>query len=142
MRAAEALAHGALAPLFGIPFAIKDNIDAVYLPTTAGCPAFSYVAEQDATTVWTPQKGRRNPDRQNKPGSICNRPRRRAVTLRSVFYRLSSGVYLRRVQFGLGCGCGRGSREFCFRNRHGRFRTRSGGIQQHRRPETDKGYLK
>jgi allophanate hydrolase len=49
--AAEALAHVALAPLFGIPFAVKDNIDAANLPTTAGCPAFSYVAELDATVV-------------------------------------------------------------------------------------------
>ena len=30
---------------------IKDNIDAANLPTTAGCPMFSYVAEKDATTV-------------------------------------------------------------------------------------------
>jgi allophanate hydrolase len=51
VRAAEALANGALAPLFGIPFAIKDNIDAANLPTTAGCPTFSHVAEQDATVV-------------------------------------------------------------------------------------------
>jgi allophanate hydrolase len=51
MRAAETLARGTLAPLFGIPFAVKDNIDAANLPTTAGCPQFSYVAEQDATTV-------------------------------------------------------------------------------------------
>jgi allophanate hydrolase len=51
VRAAEALHGTAAHPLFGIPFAIKDNIDAANLPTTAGCPAFSYVAERDATTV-------------------------------------------------------------------------------------------
>src|ERR1700726_577047 len=51
VRAAEALHGTAAHPLFGIPFAIKDNIDAANLPTTAGCPAFSYVAEKDATTV-------------------------------------------------------------------------------------------
>ena len=38
-------------PLWGIPFAIKDNIDAAGLPTTAACPAFAYTAEQDAFVV-------------------------------------------------------------------------------------------
>jgi len=51
MRTAEALPGSASSPVFGIPFAIKDNIDAANLPTTVGCPMFSYVAEQDATTV-------------------------------------------------------------------------------------------
>jgi len=51
VRSAEALHGTASHPLFGIPFAVKDNIDAANLPTTAGCPMFSYVAEKDATTV-------------------------------------------------------------------------------------------
>src|SRR5690606_38537195 len=38
-------------PLYGVPFAAKDNIDAAGWPTTAACPAFAYTAEQDATVV-------------------------------------------------------------------------------------------
>ncbi|MND10574.1 Allophanate hydrolase [compost metagenome] len=38
-------------PLYGVPFAIKDNIDLAGIVTTAGCPAFAYTAERDATIV-------------------------------------------------------------------------------------------
>jgi allophanate hydrolase len=38
-------------PLYGIPVAVKDNIDAAGLPTTAACPAFSYRPGRDATAV-------------------------------------------------------------------------------------------
>lgn len=38
-------------PLWGIPFVIKDNIDAADQPTTAACPDFSYVARKDAHVV-------------------------------------------------------------------------------------------
>ena len=29
-------------PLYGIPFAVKDNLDVAGIPTTAACPAFAY----------------------------------------------------------------------------------------------------
>ena len=38
-------------PLWGVPFAVKDNIDAAGLPTTAACPAFAYEPAGDAATV-------------------------------------------------------------------------------------------
>jgi allophanate hydrolase len=38
-------------PLYGIPIGVKDNIDVAGLPTTAACPAFSYNATHDATSV-------------------------------------------------------------------------------------------
>lgn len=38
-------------PLYGIPFAIKDNIDLAGLPTTAACPEFAYTPEHSATVV-------------------------------------------------------------------------------------------
>lgn len=38
-------------PLYGVPFAIKDNIDLAGIATTAACPAFAYVPERSATLV-------------------------------------------------------------------------------------------
>lgn len=38
-------------PLYGVPFAIKDNIDAAGWNTTAACPEFAYPAGEDATVV-------------------------------------------------------------------------------------------
>jgi allophanate hydrolase len=38
-------------PLFGVPFAAKDNIDVAGMPTTAACPAFTYRPDANAHVV-------------------------------------------------------------------------------------------
>ncbi|WP_428645261.1 allophanate hydrolase [Roseibium sp.] len=52
LEAAKALgAYDPAKPLWGIPFVIKDNIDVAGKPTTAACPAYEYVADEDAFVV-------------------------------------------------------------------------------------------
>ncbi len=48
---ALARADNTLLPFYGIPVAVKDNIDTQGLPTTAACPAFLYRPAKDATAV-------------------------------------------------------------------------------------------
>ncbi|HQU03912.1 MAG TPA: allophanate hydrolase, partial [Acidocella sp.] len=38
-------------PLLGIPYVVKDNIDAAGMPTTAACPDFAYTPAIDSTAV-------------------------------------------------------------------------------------------
>lgn len=60
VRAAEALGNYASKdeisrvmddPLWGIPFAVKDNIDVENMPTTAGCPSYAYTPDTNAPVV-------------------------------------------------------------------------------------------
>ncbi|MEC5384098.1 allophanate hydrolase [Uliginosibacterium sp. H3] len=51
-RAAALAAQGSAGlPLYGVPFAVKDNIDVAGIPTTAACPAFAYTPSESATVV-------------------------------------------------------------------------------------------
>lgn len=45
------LERGQALPLRGVPFAVKDNIDVAGMPTSAGCPAYTYWPERSAAVV-------------------------------------------------------------------------------------------
>ena len=51
MASALEQADPATKPLYGVPFAIKDNIDLAGHPTTAGCPDFAYTPSKSAWVV-------------------------------------------------------------------------------------------
>lgn len=50
LRALEGRDPGSL-PLYGLPFAIKDNLDLAGVPTTAACPAYAYTPTESASVV-------------------------------------------------------------------------------------------
>lgn len=49
--ALEAVPATGRGPLWGVPFATKDNVDVAGMPTTAACPAFSYTPDRSAPAV-------------------------------------------------------------------------------------------
>ncbi|HYP76610.1 MAG TPA: amidase family protein, partial [Polyangiaceae bacterium] len=44
-------AAGETLPLYGVPFAVKDNIDVAGMPTTAACPGFAHLPTESAFVV-------------------------------------------------------------------------------------------
>ena len=125
--------------LYGIPFAVKDNIDVAGLPTTCACPEFAYVAERSATVVELLGAGRRHPDRQDQSRPVRHRPERHPLALRHPGERVQSRLHFRRLELRLG---GRRRCRPCLlraRHRHGGLGPRAGRLQQHRRAEADQG---
>ena len=124
-------------PLYGIPFAIKDNIDLAGIPTTAACPAFAYTPQRSAHVVQrliaagAIPVGKTNLD-QFATGLVGTRSPYGAVP-----QRLRPGLHRRRLQLGLGGGGGAGAGELLPRHRHRRLRSGAGGLQQPGRPQAD-----
>lgn len=46
-----ARAAGTDLPLYGVPFAVKDNIDVAGVPTTAACPEYEYTPAESAAVI-------------------------------------------------------------------------------------------
>jgi len=110
---ARALPPQPALPLYGLPFAIKDNIDLAGIRTTVACPDFAYIPTESAAIVQRLIAAGAIPHRQDQPRSIRHRPHRHPFPLRRARVRLSSGVRLRRLQFRQRCRGG---------GRHGHLR--------------------
>ncbi len=122
-------------PLYGIPFAIKDNIDLAGVLTTAACPDYAYMPEKSAHVV---QRlidagaipiGKTNLDQfatglvgTRSPYGQCRNSR-------------ESGVRLGRFQLGIGRRGGGGPRQFFARYGHGRLGASACRLQQHHRAQ-------
>ena len=136
---AEALASkdAAALPLYGVPVAVKDNIDALGLADHGGLPGFLLFARAGFDGGRKTAGGRRHHHRQDQSRPVRDRPGRRPLALRhsrqSGPRRFDSG----RIEFGIG---GRGFRRpgaARTRHRHCGFRPRAGDAQQHRRTEAE-----
>ena len=122
-------------PLYGIPFAIKDNIDSPGASHHRRLPEFAYRPEASAAVV----------ERLVAAGAIpigktnLDQFATGLVGVRSPYgvpaQQLQSRLHPRRLELGFG-GRGRGrARELQPRHRHRRLGARAGGVQQHRRPQ-------
>ena len=124
-------------PLYGVPVAVKDNIDVAGLPTTAACPAFAYDAGKDATCV----------ARLRRAGAI--------VIGKTNLDQFATGLVGVRSPYGMprnlfdpalipggsssrfGDRGRRRPRSARARHRHRRLRPRAGRTEQHRRPQAE-----
>ena len=141
LQAASALGEPDGTPLWGVPFAVKDNIDVAGMPTTAACPDFSREATFDAFVVARLRKlgaialGKTNLD-QFATGLVGVR-----TPYPSSPERARSRDRAGRLLIGLGSRSCTRHCHLCARHRYSRIRSRTGGPERDCWTETNPGSL-
>ena len=127
-RARELGAWSPDRPLFGIPFAVKDNIDVEGLPDYRGMSGLLLRAAANCKRRSEGARCRCDPDRQDEHGSVCNRSGGNSFALWRVLQYLPCRLHFGRLQFRLS-GSGR-ERRSLFRSGYGHrgIGPRTGGL--------------
>ena len=124
-------------PLYGIPVAVKDNIDVERPADHGGLSGLRLSARARTPPAWQAARRRRDHHRQDQPRPVRDRPGRRALALRHAAQHCSTRAHPGRLEQGLGVRGRARARAAFARHRYGRLGPRAGGVQQHRRLQAE-----